>query len=1020
MQSIRRQLNRLRGRERWLQFAWLGARWLAMVAILFTAACFTDWLIDLWRDTPMGLRIAMFAVQAFVWLIALMTFGVLLSRRPSDAEVSLWVEDRTPALGHRLISAVQLNRPGAQTAGMSAELIATVTREAEELSSRMSFAAIADGRRLRWAAGLGLPVILGAGLCLFLWPDTVGVLVARQFLANRTIPRSVTLAAASLEQVLPAGETVSLDFHVTGAGAHEGLRGEVLVVPDNRPSEAYEMVFDRWLRPGEAVYVARVPSSATDFSFHAWLKDGRTHQPAHVHFEARPVVQKQEAWVRLPARVSLRPTDQPYEEPQRNGEITRRFAGSTARVAIVAQKPLAQATLEILGPVHPLVAAAASPQVPGETVRRTAAMTVDDARAQGLFELDTPVRPEFLALCASGPAAGIPWAALLLSSGPNLLPAENGYRIVVRDQYGLVNADPPRRSMQQGTAEPPEVVLLPELFWKEGDEGPVEEREVEGIPVLLGQRMRIEYSSAATYGLDRARVRYRVVKKGAAGEESGPINEDEFLPLPLGAPAGRPASRKALEEFTAFPANEPGELSGTRGGGRYDFDSTGIPDGQGGLILLQPGDRIQFFVEVFGRADPNGRPGRSILREKEVVSIKDFLAWLERKEDQKERIRQLEEKQRGRTLTGVMEKPLPTVPAPPENTRPPNPPEQPVTGEAVLGRSWEVLGVFPGPNDSGHATAYPPETSATDLGKEYPGLNGPIRWQTYHSPTDLIDFKKFFRHADAGVAYAVCWVDAGRRSVWMSTGSDDGIKVWLNRGLVLDKAVHRPAIPGEDRTSIELAEGWNEILVKVDNRLDNWGFYFDLLDKDTGKQIENAKVRLTPPPEQGRKYVRDWRLIGPFRLPGNNGRTQVYPPEQEEVQPGKEYEGRYAKVGWKEFRSPSDKIDVLKALGLGKDKSVGIAYAVCWVRCDDKRPALVVAGSEGGVRVWINRRQVLDRGSAGDDPQDERAQVELTKGWNEILVKLDNPFGNWIFWLELRDPTTGRPLERVEYRVSPP
>ena len=69
------------------------------------------------------------------------------------------------------------------------------------------------------------------------------------------------------------------------------------------------------------------------------------------------------------------------------------------------------------------------------------------------------------------------------------------------------------------------------------------------------------------------------------------------------------------------------------------------------MLRLQEGDRIQFYVEVFGRADPDGVPGRSALREKEIVNQKDFWAWIEKKEDHKERIRRLEEEQR--SVAGV-------------------------------------------------------------------------------------------------------------------------------------------------------------------------------------------------------------------------------------------------------------------------------------------------------------------------------------------------------------------------------
>ena len=66
--------------------------------------------------------------------------------------------------------------------------------------------------------------------------------------------------------------------------------------------------------------------------------------------------------------------------------------------------------------------------------------------------------------------------------------------------------------------------------------------------------------------------------------------------------------------------------------------------GAGGAIYeMKEGDRIQFYVEVFSRAAPDGPPGRSAVREKEVVDEKGYFTWLERKDDLKERTRALEE-----------------------------------------------------------------------------------------------------------------------------------------------------------------------------------------------------------------------------------------------------------------------------------------------------------------------------------------------------------------------------------------
>jgi hypothetical protein len=323
-------------------------------------------------------------------------------------------------------------------------------------------------------------------------------------------------------------------------------------------------------------------------------------------------------------------------------------------VAIEVQKPIEQARVEILGPPHPWSAESSDGKL--EMVRRTVRMTPldDGTKAEGAFPLASRLRPEFVGALGTAPPMGlpgsVPWASLVTSVEENQLPPESSYRFVVRDQYGFENKDRPRRVIRTGTVDAPEVALLPELFWKPGDKGSPEDREVEGIPVLQGQRIQLAYRCSAPYGLSHAQLRYRVIHKGGdSTEESNQPSESEFLPLPLGPPRGatKNVSEKAQEEFSTLPSPDPDKPGGTEGGGRYDFDSMGIPDGMGGLLTLQAGDRIQFYVEVFGRADPDGKPGRSAMREKEVVELKDFLAWLEKKDDQKEKIKSLEDKQRG-------------------------------------------------------------------------------------------------------------------------------------------------------------------------------------------------------------------------------------------------------------------------------------------------------------------------------------------------------------------------------------
>ena len=70
------------------------------------------------------------------------------------------------------------------------------------------------------------------------------------------------------------------------------------------------------------------------------------------------------------------------------------------------------------------------------------------------------------------------------------------------------------------------------------------------------------------------------------------------------------------------------------------------------------------------------------------------------------------------------------------------------------------------------------------------------------------------------------------RKAVLELGSDDGIKVWLNRTLVHANNVTRGVTLGEDRVDVSLKQGRNYILVKVPQGVGGWGFAACLAGED--------------------------------------------------------------------------------------------------------------------------------------------------------------------------------------------
>jgi len=77
----------------------------------------------------------------------------------------------------------------------------------------------------------------------------------------------------------------------------------------------------------------------------------------------------------------------------------------------------------------------------------------------------------------------------------------------------------------------------------------------------------------------------------------------------------------------------------------------------------------------------------------------------------------------------------------------------------------------------------------------------------------------------------------------VSLGSDDTIQVWLNGKQLLAQNIHRPCAPDQERVTLKLNKGKNQLLMKICQGEGEWAFYFQ-----AGK--------LEPPVPQG-KYFAD-------------------------------------------------------------------------------------------------------------------------------------------------------------------
>jgi alpha-mannosidase len=152
----------------------------------------------------------------------------------------------------------------------------------------------------------------------------------------------------------------------------------------------------------------------------------------------------------------------------------------------------------------------------------------------------------------------------------------------------------------------------------------------------------------------------------------------------------------------------------------------------------------------------------------------------------------------------------------------------PVPSDGYL-RDWLVLGPFSGDTARNMWTPFIREETTRPSSAPTKAQ----RWRRMTSRDAVIDFMRdapfFGQHAEC-CAYAHVYVEVPEaQEVALLLGSDDGIAVWVNGTRVFLYEAMRGCVPDENVVSVELAAGWNSLLVKVTQYGGAWAFACRLL-----------------------------------------------------------------------------------------------------------------------------------------------------------------------------------------------
>jgi len=140
---------------------------------------------------------------------------------------------------------------------------------------------------------------------------------------------------------------------------------------------------------------------------------------------------------------------------------------------------------------------------------------------------------------------------------------------------------------------------------------------------------------------------------------------------------------------------------------------------------------------------------------------------------------------------------------------------------------------------------------------------------------------------------------------------------------------------------------------------------------------------------RNKPYLTSWILYGPFECkPGEGLKTEFIP------ETTTEFPKDYA-LDTEKKHLPGPWIDLKKLLAPKSDSVV--AYAVCYVYSPVRQKARMWLGMNDAIKVWINGRlayggiyKAIVRFDEANEPDQVVPAVMLEKGWNSVLVKVEN------------------------------
>ena len=166
-----------------------------------------------------------------------------------------------------------------------------------------------------------------------------------------------------------------------------------------------------------------------------------------------------------------------------------------------------------------------------------------------------------------------------------------------------------------------------------------------------------------------------------------------------------------------------------------------------------------------------------------------------------------------------------------------------------------------------------------------------------------------------------------------------------------------------------------------------------LANKVSRKVLEHCKMpaivkrawALRVKPASSGPFIRDWLVCGPYRRKGVIGAIAVFNLVFGPEKPGEAVKWYAAPVG-----------DTINLMGFFPNQSNCVAYLKAEIIASEATDAILLMGSDDGIKVWLNGTEVhsnnVDRGQVVDQ---DMAPIKLKQGPNELLLKITQGGGGW-------------------------